>query len=259
MATKKKISRYNTPKGPETEFQPGSRRQVLRNLLGITSKREMDKAEYQALLRVQEAYLKKIDADKRFTATLICRMHRDWLGKIYPWAGHYRTVELQKGAFRWPPAFRVAENMATLERDLLARQTPCRPGPLPEVARRIAEVHAELLLIHPFREGNGRLAALAGGTDELTGRLPPPGLWVYRQREHEKAGHVSRGGHARIRPGLRCFDRLLRRSDHATLGGNARMNLQSQTACALEIGGLPGGVSNHATAGTHVPQVRIRL
>ena len=257
--TKRKISRYSTPKGPEAEFQPGSHGQVLRNLLGIRRKLEMDKAEYQALLRVQETYLKKIDADTRFTATLICRMHRDWLGRIYSWAGQYRTVELQKGAFRWPPAVRIAENMTTFERDLLARQTPCRPGPLPEVARRVAEVHAELLLIHPFREGNGRLARWLAELMSLQAGLPAPGLRVYREREYETAGHLSRGGHARIRPRLRCLDRFLCRSDHATLRGNARMNLHSQTACALEARGLPGGVSNHATAETYVPQVRIRL
>jgi cell filamentation protein len=158
MPGKKKISRYTTPKGPEAEFQSGSRRQVLRNSLGITSKREMDKAEYKALVRVQEQYLKKIDEKTRFTAAMICRMHRDWLGEIYPWAGRYRTVELRKGSFKWPPAFRVEQNMGTFERNLLARHTPCQPGPLPDVARRIAEVHAELLLIRPFREGNGRLA-----------------------------------------------------------------------------------------------------
>jgi cell filamentation protein len=48
--------------------------------------------------------------------------------------------------------------MARFEPGLLREHTPCRSAPLPEVARRIAVVHAELLLIHPFREGNGRLA-----------------------------------------------------------------------------------------------------
>jgi cell filamentation protein len=48
--------------------------------------------------------------------------------------------------------------MAAFEAGLLREHTPCRPAPLPEVSRRLAEVHAELLLIHPFREGNGRLA-----------------------------------------------------------------------------------------------------
>jgi cell filamentation protein len=158
MAARKKISRYTTAKGSEAEFQPGSRRQVLRNRLGITSKAKMDEVEYAALVHAQEAYLRRIAPDTRFTAHSICQMHRDWLGKIYPWAGQYRTVELQKGSFRWPPAFRVEQNMAEFERGLLARHTPCLPGALLEVARQVAEVHAEMLLIHPFREGNGRLA-----------------------------------------------------------------------------------------------------
>jgi cell filamentation protein len=48
--------------------------------------------------------------------------------------------------------------MERFEAGLLREHTPCRPAELPEVARRLAEVHAELLFIHPFREGNGRLA-----------------------------------------------------------------------------------------------------
>jgi cell filamentation protein len=130
----------------------------LRNRLGLRRKREMDAAEYEALLRAQESYLQRISADTRFTAALLREMHRDWLGELYEWAGQYRTVELSKGGFRWPPAHLVADNMARFEAGLLREHTPCRPAPLPEVARRIAEVHAELLLIHPFREGNGRLA-----------------------------------------------------------------------------------------------------
>ena len=174
MAAKKKISRYTTPQGMEAEFQPGSCRQVLCNRLGITSKREMDQIEYDALVRAQESYLVNVSPATRWTAALVCRMHGDWLGKVYAWAGQYRTVELQKGSFRWPPAFRVAENMATFERDLLARHTPCRPGPLQDVARRIAEVHAELLLIHPFREGNGRLARWLAELMSLQAGLPIP-------------------------------------------------------------------------------------
>jgi cell filamentation protein len=174
MPAKKKISRYITPKGPEAEFQPGSRRQVLRNRLHVTSKRDMDRIEYEALVGVQEKYLKKIDADTRFTVALLRRMHRDWLGKIYAWAGQYRTVDLQKGTFKWPPAVRVTENMAMFERDVLARHTPCRPGSLPDVAQRIAEVHAELLLIHPFREGNGRLARWLAELMSLQAGLPIP-------------------------------------------------------------------------------------
>ncbi len=168
------FSRYQQPPGPEAEAEPGSRGRVLRNRLGIRRKREMDVAEYEALLRAQEAYLQRISAETRFTAALIRELHRDWLGEIYEWAGQYRTLELSKGGFRWPPAYLVPENMARFEAGLLREHTPCRPAPLPEVARRIAEVHAELLLIHPFREGNGRLARWLADLMSLQAGYPVP-------------------------------------------------------------------------------------
>ena len=151
-------SRYVTPEGAEAEFEPDSHERVLRNRLHIRRKREMDRVEFDALLRAQEEYLRRINSDTRLTAEMLRQMHRYWLGGIYEWAGQYRTVELAKGDFHWPPAFRVAENMDAFEKGILARCTPRRPGPLAQVARCMAEVHAELLLIHPFREGNGRLA-----------------------------------------------------------------------------------------------------
>jgi len=41
-------------------------------------------------------------------------MHYDWLGDIYEWAGRYRTVELAKDSFRWPPAYRVEEKYGSI-------------------------------------------------------------------------------------------------------------------------------------------------
>lgn len=170
----KKSGRYQAPSGPEGQTQAGSRGRVLRNLLGIARKREMDRIEFEALLQTQTDWLERITQETRFTAALLCNMHREWLGGIYEWAGQYRTVELEKNGFHWPPAYRVAENMATFEEGLLARHTPCRSAPLPEVAQSIAEVHAELLLIHPFRDGNGRLARWLADIMALQAGYPPP-------------------------------------------------------------------------------------
>ena len=96
-------SRYVSPTGPEAETEPGSRGRVLRNLLSVARKSEIDRIEHDALLRAQTKYQHDISQDTRFTSKLICGMHQDWLGKIYEWAGRYRTVELEKEGFRWPP------------------------------------------------------------------------------------------------------------------------------------------------------------
>jgi len=151
-------SRYKIATDVEGENQPGSRKRVLRNLPGIVRKREMDVAEYEALLQAYEASLSRISDETRFTAALLCEMHHSWLGRIYEWAGRYRTVEMSKGGFQFPPAHMVERNMAALEAGALHENTPCRAGAIPTVAQRIAQVHVELLLIHPFRDGNGRLA-----------------------------------------------------------------------------------------------------
>jgi len=168
-------SRYDAPPGPETEFMPGSRGRVLRNLAGVTRKREIDQLEFEALLRVQLLYEEtKIAPDTRFTAALLCQMHRDWLGEIYEWAGRYRTVNLSKGGFLWPPANLVSSHMDAFSDGLLRECTPCAGANLDEVADKIARAHGELLLIHPFREGNGRIARWLADLMALQAGFPKP-------------------------------------------------------------------------------------
>lgn len=166
--------RYTTPDGPEGQDEPGSQGRVLRNLKGIRVKRDMDIAEIEALGRVQETYLDKIGPETIISAELICRMHRDWLGDLYEWAGRYRTVDVAKAGFSWPPAFRVEQNMRIIEKDVLLHKTPCRPGTLERVTLDMAEVHAELLLVHPFREGNGRIARWVADIMALQAGHPLP-------------------------------------------------------------------------------------
>jgi cell filamentation protein len=150
--------KYSTTSGFEGEFEHGSRRRVLKNKLGIKSKREMDRAEFEALVVAQARYFGFVTKRTKFTAELICRMHRDWLGDIYEWAGNYRTVEMTKDGFTWPPAFLVADNMERFENETLSEHTPLRTRNPQQAAHDLSVVHAEFLLIHPFREGNGRLA-----------------------------------------------------------------------------------------------------
>jgi hypothetical protein len=87
MDREKRVSRYTTPRGAEAQYQPGSGGRVLVNRLGIRRQRDMDRAEYEALLRAQNAFVDVMTAETRFTAELVRQMHRGWLGGSTPGRG----------------------------------------------------------------------------------------------------------------------------------------------------------------------------
>jgi cell filamentation protein len=144
----------------------------VENLLGITSKREMDRIEGQEQIRALEKLVKNYGRDHRFTAADVCRIHKTWLGKIYSWAGKYRQVNLMKDNFSFAAALQVSKLMQAFEQDELRAFTPCRPTNIEDVAKALAVVHVELVLIHPFREGNGRVARILAVLMGLQAGLP---------------------------------------------------------------------------------------
>lgn len=155
----KQSKRYETPGFVETQQEPGSRGSVLKNLMGIKNKRKMDEIENVALKQAEDYFFSRYDAKHRFKAKDICDMHRVWLGKIYPWAGRYRNIDMTKG-IRFAHAKFIPQLMEGFERDYLARYTPCDFVKDDELITALSETHVELVLIHPFREGNGRIARL---------------------------------------------------------------------------------------------------
>jgi len=165
-------TRYD-PAGVQAEFEPGSRGRVLRNLLGITRARDMALAESQALALAQERAVEIYSEDQRFTSQDIRDLHRLWLADIYAWAGEYRNVNMAKGGFPFAAAPQIPRLMRKFERSVLARFTPCRMESRAETAQSLAVVHGELILIHPFREGNGRLARLVAMLMGLQAGMPP--------------------------------------------------------------------------------------
>ncbi len=156
----KKGGRYETSGLVEAQFEPGSRGRVLKNLLGIKSKREMDAAEEREQFRAMDEIIRIYGSEHRFTASDICKIHKIWLGPIYAWAGRYRQVNLTKGDFPFAAARQIPRLMLEFEKGPLCKCTPCCSKSPDEPARALALVHTELILIHPFREGNGRVARL---------------------------------------------------------------------------------------------------
>jgi cell filamentation protein len=138
----------------EIQFEPGSKGKVLANFLEIKTELRMDEAEALALLEATDLMTTRISKSHRFIAQEICDMHRIWLGKIYPWAGRYRQVQISKGNLYFASAPQIPTLMENFERNCLGRFTPCNFPDISGLAQALAETHVELILIHPFRKGN---------------------------------------------------------------------------------------------------------
>jgi cell filamentation protein len=164
--------RYDMSDLPEAQFEPGSDDRVLKNRLGITSTEEMDLAEARALERTMDVLVRTYGETHRFTAADLCECHRLWLGDLYEWAGRYRQVNVSKDGFPFAAAAQVPALMDEFERGVLRRCTPCTFADRAEVVRALAETHVELVLIHPFRDGNGRLARVLMTLMALQAGLP---------------------------------------------------------------------------------------
>jgi cell filamentation protein len=206
--------------GAQAEFEPGSRGRVLRNRLGITRVPDMQQAESEALLDVQEWAIGHFLASHRFTAADIVLLHRRWLGSIYPWAGVYRQVNVSKGGLMFAAAAQVPRLMAAFEADELARLTPCEGMDEATLATALARTHAELVLIHPFREGNGRCARLLGWLMALQAGLPPLDFSPLSGRGKTAYFAAVRAALARdYAPLESCFSRVLARTSRACARG----------------------------------------
>lgn len=213
------INRY-TAHGPEAEFEPGSRGRVLRNLAGVRSAREMARLESERLLAATEQLIDETEVDQRFRAADMCRMHRLWLGNVYAWAGEYRQVNIGKDGFMFAAAHLIPALMKEFERGPLRQFTPCRFTTVEEQAHALAVVHAELILIHPFREGNGRCARLVATLMGLQAGLPV--LNFGGIRGDEKKRYIS-AVHAAVGRDYAPMTAIFRRVIARTLRAQARV------------------------------------
>ncbi len=209
----KKDDRYDVSGLTEAQFEPGSNDQVLKNRLGITSPQAMDDAEARALEQAVLELVGNYDEAHRFTAADICKIHKSWLGAIYEWAGAYRQVNISKGDFPFAAAARVPALMVEFDKAVLARYTPCNFNDRADVVHALAETHAELVLIHPFREGNGRTARIVSILMALQAGLPLLDFSVIA--EEKKSAYfaaVQSGLDRDYQPMERLFAEIIERS-----------------------------------------------
>ncbi len=91
-------------------------------------------------------------------------------------------------------ANQISRLMEELEQGPLREFTPCCFDSIEKLARALAVVHTELVLIHPFRDGNGRVARLLPTLMALQGGLPPldfSGLKGQKRKEYFAAVSIG--------------------------------------------------------------------
>lgn len=182
--------------GSQTTFQPGSNGLVLANKLGITDPAEMNEAELVLLEKLYQRVLTEQLPNGVITSTLIKDWHRRWLAPIYDWAGEERAVNIGKGNFQFAAAGRIPNLLKILDRDVLAKWTPCTDLADEALIEGIAVVHVEFILIHPFRDGNGRISRLLA---DVMATQAGYGSLDYTPWDAKKAEYI-----AAIHAGLDC-------------------------------------------------------
>lgn len=138
---------------------PDSQGELLPNLQGLKTLREVSASEFEGFLRAEIYFTEKLSAKTKFNVRYILSLHKESLKHLYPFAGKLRDVNLSKGGFPFAAARFLPETMLAFEKDVLSGlKTTYRDKA--ELIRDVATVHGELLFIHPFREGNGRTARM---------------------------------------------------------------------------------------------------
>lgn len=153
------MSRYDI-NGLQNTAQPGTDGQILANKLGITRHEDIDEVELVLLKKLYFSVLHEHLPREHITVRVIKAWHRRWLGNIYTWAGLERSVNMSKDGFPFAAADRVPALLHDYEQRCLLPYTPCTAYSRDALIEAIAITHVEFILIHPFREGNGRIARL---------------------------------------------------------------------------------------------------
>lgn len=171
-----------------TPLTPEEQRDLL--LSYIATRAELNEAEQQNILAAQGWVLGRSRFE--FDEKSLKLLHRQMFGRVWSWAGRYRTTPRNIGVAPWQiaPEMRIFLDTARYWVDHGTYAAD-------ELAVRF---HHRLVFIHPFANGNGRHARLAA--DLLVARLGQK-RFGWGQTDLVDVGEMRR-----------CYISALREADH---------------------------------------------
>lgn len=129
---------------------------TLKNKLNIKSMDELEEAERE----ITEITVRRISfSPPPYDLEYMKNLHYKLFSELYDWAGDIRSIDISKGGTRFCNCGRVIAESQKLFSSLesenwlqnLPRETFCN---------KLAEYYCEINMIHPFRDGNGRVQRL---------------------------------------------------------------------------------------------------
>ena len=133
------------------------------NKLDIKDSQLIHELERELLLNAYEHFHIKLSDDTLFDASYFREVHQLLFSELYVWAGTFRSVNISKGESMFCPYI----NLDSFSKGIftqLAKENYLRDfealSDREILAKRLAYYMCELIVLHPFNEGNGRALRL---------------------------------------------------------------------------------------------------
>lgn len=127
---------------------------VLVNLLDIRDADALDEAEAEFTAERYRTYESSPLLLSEFSFEHLKHLHYHLFQDLYEWAGQARDVDISKGYTRFCTWTRIEPEANKLFRTI-PELVDCQEHD--ELIEKVADLFCELNLLHPFREGNGRV------------------------------------------------------------------------------------------------------
>ncbi|XOV79843.1 MAG: Fic/DOC family protein [Aestuariibacter sp.] len=120
----------------------------------------MDEVELDLLGKLYEKLFIYCEPPSAINFEVILDWHHQWLGNVYSWAGRTRTSNIGKGGFQFASPNQFDHLIKDFQRNFLREFSEINALTREQFVQYISESHVEFILIHPVRDGNGRLSRL---------------------------------------------------------------------------------------------------
>lgn len=129
---------------------------TLVNLLNIENMDTLEAAEREITAKTVEGIT---FSEPPYSLLYMQKLHRELFSVLYSWAGEIRTVDISKGGTRFCTCSRIKAESAK-QFESLAADEWLNGLEREEFCEKLAEYYCEFNMVHPFREGNGRVQRL---------------------------------------------------------------------------------------------------